>query len=251
MPRRGDHGDVTQELERIFGRSAGAAPRLPDPVHPDQSVCRSLVPVVKRTGRGRWVTAGAPLVAVGAIGYFLVQAQLPSAPPPVRPAATVAAVPAPAPAPAPEVHAAVPPPVAYSVSADLAENAPAPVPLPSATVTATERAPAKPRARPAPSPSWLATGDISSNCRPGSDQDACIYRDVRDADRRLVQVYREAVRAGVPRETLVRATRVWNRALDLSLDDPDETIRRYDRLADDLHAATQAARRNEVAGLGR
>jgi hypothetical protein len=67
---------------------------------------------------------------------------------------------------------------------------------------------------------------------------------VRDADRRLVQVYRQAVRAGVPRETLVRTTKAWNRALDRSLDDPDGTIRRYDALADELHAATQVALRD-------
>ncbi|MBB4617379.1 hypothetical protein [Sphingomonas abaci] len=242
MARPGDPRDISSDLERIFGTPTNGGGQV--------GTGRSIVPVPQTEARSRWLIGLVPVAALGSIAFFLTEAQVAHRPSPPttasRPAPTTAA-------PAPVAFTAVAPPAPVAATPPPREIAPAPAPDPAPVPVPADRrvasvapAPARTRiARPASArPSWLATGDLSSNCRPGSNEDACIYRDVRDADRRLVQVYRQAVRAGVPRDTLVRATKAWNRALDRSLDDPDGTIRRYDALADELHAATQVALRD-------
>lgn len=236
MARPGDPRDISSDLERIFGTQANGGGQA--------GTGHSIVPTTTPPARSRWLIGLVPVAALGSIAFFLTEAQVGH--PPVAPVITGAKATA-APAPAPVAFTAVAPsapaaPVATDRGAAPAEPA-APA---DRRVTRVAPRPASPRVGDASPvrPSWLATGDLSSNCRPGSNEDACIYRDVRDADRRLVQVYRQAVRAGVPRDTLVRATKAWNRALDRSLDDPDGTIRRYDALADELHAATQVALRD-------
>lgn len=236
MARPGDPRDISSDLERIFGTQANGGGQA--------GTGHSVVPAATPPARSRWLIGLVPVAALGSIAFFLTEAQV--AHRPVAPAATGAKATAPA----------APPPIAFTAVAPSIPAAPSPpdggVAPAEPTMPADRHAP---RVAPAPArpriaepsrarPSWLATGDLSSNCRPGSNEDACIYRDVRDADRRLVQVYRQAVRAGVSRDTLVRATKAWNRALDRSLDDPDGTIRRYDALADELHAATQVALRD-------
>lgn len=234
MARPGDPRDIASDLEQIFGTQANGGGQA--------GTGRSIVPTATPVARSRWLIGLVPVAALGSIAFFLTEAQVAHRPVPVSGAKVTTP--------------AAPPPVAFAAVAPAVPAAPvltgrgvAPVEVPSPADRRTAPvapAPARPRAADAPQarPSWLATGDLSSNCRPGSNEDACIYRDVRDADRRLVQVYRQAVRAGVPRDTLVRATKSWNRALDRSLNDPDGTIRRYDALADELHAATQVALRD-------
>ena len=242
MARPGDPRDISPDLERIFGAQANGGGQT--------GTGHSIVPTGKPVTRSRWLIGLVPVAALGSIAFFLTEAQVAQRPVPHAVTGAKAAI------------ASAPPPVAFTAVAPAAPMAtpppdggvapaetPAPGPAPTSVGQRVARVAAAPEragaadASPA-RPSWLATGDLSSNCRPGSNEDACIYRDVRDADRRLVQVYRQAVRAGVPRETLVRTTKAWNRALDRSLDDPDGTIRRYDALADELHAATQVALRD-------
>ena len=79
-------------------------------------------------------------------------------------------------------------------------------------------------------------------CAPGSTDNACIYQDVLNAHKRVAAAYDDAVSAGVPRNALVAARRRWDNARSVSLDAPDEAIRRYDRLARDLRTATDLTR---------
>ncbi|MFS0772141.1 hypothetical protein [Sphingomonas sp. 1P08PE] len=80
---------------------------------------------------------------------------------------------------------------------------------------------------------------VASDCPPGSDDDRCIYRDVVGADRRLRAAYDDATQAGVPTDELVAVRRRWDRARAISLSEPDETIRRYDRLTERLDDLTR------------
>ena len=236
MARPGDPRDISPDLERIFGAQVSGGGQA--------GTGHSIAPATSPVERSRWLIGLVPVAALGSIAFFLTEAQAPHRPAPPATAAVHTTLRA---DPAPVAFTAVAPPVPAATTAASRDIAATPAPsLAERPVARVAPTPPRPRAV-APSsarPSWLATGDLSSNCRPGSNEDSCIYRDVRDADRRLVQVYRQAVRAGVPRDTLVRATKAWNRALDRSLDDPDGTIRRYDALADELHAATQVALRD-------
>lgn len=76
-----------------------------------------------------------------------------------------------------------------------------------------------------------------SQCRPGSQEDQCIYRDVTIADARLRSAYDHAYRSGVPRSTLTSALEEWSRARRRATDDPDGTIERYERLTETLDRA--------------
>ncbi|WP_242182449.1 hypothetical protein [Sphingomonas sp. CARO-RG-8B-R24-01] len=94
------------------------------------------------------------------------------------------------------------------------------------------------------SPSFRARTDAedaasAGRCPPGSNEDRCIYQDVLAADARLRRAYRQARQGGVPTWQLTEINQRWRRARDLAQDDPDGTIQRYDRLADQLDRARQ------------
>jgi hypothetical protein len=63
------------------------------------------------------------------------------------------------------------------------------------------------------------------------------------ADRRLRAAYDDATQAGVPTDELVAVRRRWDRARAISLREPDETIRRYDRLTERLDDLTRGEQR--------
>lgn len=92
-----------------------------------------------------------------------------------------------------------------------------------------------PRARTRPSPA-------EARCPPGSLEDRCIYQDVLNADARLRAAYERATRNGVRTSELAAVRRRWARAQRSSLDEPDETIGRYGRLADELDSLSGAER---------
>lgn len=246
-------GTVAQDMQRIFAptglASDGHQPPLP---------VRSARPATRRSTRTgarrgiRFLTFGVPVIALGsaALLFSQVPARAPVVPAstreaPSRPSIQAAAFSASAPLatrpaddePVDDLDAIVP--------ADIGDEQ-APAPLPVALV---RNGPPTPRSRSAGPSSKVAavrpdgadrrTGD---GCAPGSTDDACIYRDVRAADRRLVAAYENAVAAGVARRELVAVRRAWDRALAISLDDPDETIRRYDALSDELRGATRDRR---------
>ena len=103
--------------------------------------------------------------------------------------------------------------------------------------------------RPIPSQSAPATRSAAA-CPPGSTDNACIYQDVLNAHRRVAAAYDDAVSAGVPRKSLVAARRRWDSARSVSLEAPDEAIRRYDRLARDLRNATGLTRQSGSGPAG-
>lgn len=73
-------------------------------------------------------------------------------------------------------------------------------------------------------------------CEPGSLQDDCIYRDLVAADARLRRAYERAADAGLSASWLRSINARWERARDLSRDEPDRAIERYERLAELLNA---------------
>lgn len=82
-----------------------------------------------------------------------------------------------------------------------------------------------------------------ARCASGSLADDCIYGDVLAADGRLRTAYDRAVRGGVEAEELGAITRRWSRARRISLDEPDVTIQRYERLAAELDDLRRDGRR--------
>ena len=112
---------------------------------------------------------------------------------------------------------------------------------------ATRALPADRGGRSASAPSSMATeaegarpargGSAAAGCPPGSLEDRCIYQDVLNADARLRRAYSRARRSGVSVRQLTAVNRRWIRAREMSLDDPDGTIERYDALADTLDRA--------------
>lgn len=88
-----------------------------------------------------------------------------------------------------------------------------------------------------------STRQAEGACARGEASDACIYQDVVAADRRLRDAYADAVRDGAPVRSLAGIRSSWRKASDLSLREPDEAIRRFDRLADELRRLDGAAPR--------
>jgi hypothetical protein len=239
---------VSADMERIFRRHApaGATP-AGDPAAAGRSrdFVVHQVPAVRAPSRWvRLVTIAVPLLAIAVVAFLFLQIGAGRQPgtavaqaDPVRPPA----------ANAPSTTPARPGPVAYratgpaavddgapepeaAVPAGRAADRPAPVPTPLAPrPRAVVRTAAK--AAPAAAP--------QDDCRPGSEENHCIYREVRAADRRLVAAYHAAAEAGVPRREMLAVRRIWTRALAVSLDDPDGTIRTYDELARRLRDAAR------------
>ncbi|MBJ6122868.1 hypothetical protein [Sphingomonas mollis] len=239
-------GKVANDMQGIFASAGLAGDRIDD-----ARLSGSAFGSVRRGApprRARWLTLGAPIAALVTAGFLFTQIDTAS---PLNAASTqhvtprkidhVAAYTAIAPSAEPRVEDAA------LQTADQPDDA---TPLPvaneeridaprivrvAAKVSDERRQPAVRRvAVPADA------GSRADGCRAGSTEDACIYRDVRAADRRLLVAYQRAVQAGVPRRDLVEVRRDWTRALAISLDDPDETIRRYDDLADQLRYLTDA-----------
>lgn len=239
-------GKVAKDMQGIFG-SAGLAGDRIDDARLSGNAFGSVRSVPTRR-RARWLTLGAPIAALMTAAFLFTQIDTASplnaaSPQHVTPRKVdrVAAYTAIAPSTEPGVEEAVPQTVDQPADA---------APLPVVTVERVDtprtfRVAAKvAEDRPQPAVRRIAvaadTGSRADDCRVGSDEDACIYRDVRAADRRLLVAYQRAVQAGVPRRDLVDIRRDWTRALAISLDDPDETIRRYDDLADQLRYLTNA-----------
>ncbi|KQU53209.1 hypothetical protein ASG67_10385 [Sphingomonas sp. Leaf339] len=233
-------GKVANDMQGIFG-SAGLAGDRIDDARLSGNAFRAIRTAAPRR-HARWLTLGAPIAALVTAGFLFTQIDTAS---PLNAASTqhiaprkidhVAAFTAIAPSVQPRVEDAV------------LQTADQPSDVTPTTVAVEERMDAPRSVRVAPIPSedsplpavrrmTVSTdaGGRQDGCRAGSNEDACIYRDVRAADRRLLAAYQRAVQAGVPRRDLVDIRRDWTRALAISLDDPDETIRRYDDLADQL-----------------
>ncbi|GGB35935.1 hypothetical protein GCM10011380_26650 [Sphingomonas metalli] len=229
---------VSTDMERLFGPSAE-----PGAASDARSRRDSLVTTVVDGANGsrgsrhprRWLLLAAPLLVALFVLVLAVRFALT-----LVPENSVAAArpvpPAPRASPAAYSAQASPPrPVTETVTEDtLAPDdfGPAPIetpppapPRPAAVRTErsveTDREPPAPRTR-------------RDGCAPGSRDDACIYGDVLAADRRLRRAYDAATRAGVETDSLVAIRRRWNRARGISLDAPDETIRRYDELTEQL-----------------
>lgn len=215
--------NVSADMERVFGLSADAdeepagGTRRADPVPPSAA------------GQPRrWLLIAAPVLATLFLMALAVRFALTLVPADVGEPAT-------RPSPRPAIEAASPAPTptlvpdrTESLSPD--DFGPAPVePIPAAPATPAPPRRAVERVRPAPR--------AARDCPPGSTENRCIFADVLAADRRLRTAYARATQAGVPTRELVTIRRRWNRARGISLDAPDETIRRYDELAarlDDL-----------------
>lgn len=77
---------------------------------------------------------------------------------------------------------------------------------------------------------------VSSPCVAGSLKDRCIYRDVLRADGSLREAFRRATLSGVSTQDLTDINRQWRQAIRQSQDNPDESIRRFERLTRELDA---------------
>jgi type IV secretory pathway VirB10-like protein len=242
---------VSADMERIF-RGHATADAIPAADRAAAGRSRDFVvhqvPAIR--GPSRWVrlvTIGAPLLAIVVVAFLFLQIGSDR-----RAGAEVAQAES-VQRPARNTPVTTPPePVAYQAAAPVVEEAPAATEQPVSAVTPAPRA--EPRA-PAPiaadrptraagramaaKAAPAAAGD--DDCRPGSEENHCIYREVRAADRRLVAAYQAAAEAGVPRREMLAIRRIWTRALAVSLDDPDGTIRTYDDLARRLRDAARVA----------
>lgn len=78
------------------------------------------------------------------------------------------------------------------------------------------------------------TFPAATACASDSSDDRCIYQDFLEADADLRLAYDRARRGGVSKLWLSAVSRRWNRALGDAEDDPEGTIRRYERLASAL-----------------
>lgn len=212
--------EVAADMERIFGGAgrraapAGAA-----------SWRESRPGPARGFGIAGIARMAAPIAVVIAIGIVFAFALMPrdmvtarsagaDRPAPVRVAAAPVAVMAPVPAP---VAVQAPPP-AEPVAAR-------PAPVPASPVDTPIRRVAAHRA------------SAMSDCEASRDPDRCLYRQVRGADDRLRRAYHRAERADVSYREMVRVRRQWDHALARSLDEPEQTIRTYDRLALQLDRA--------------
>lgn len=226
---------VDQDMTRIFG--APHPRRLPVVVPPQR-------PLAQRRGVRRWTLVALPLAALAAVGMTAVYHPGANEPAAVRRSAAAQPVRStPLPAAVPESAAAggvetlaVDTPV-YPGPAPAMAKQPAAAPPQKAADTRSPRRRLVLNLDPGTDSAPAARSRSGSRAEP-CDDDRCIYQDVINADRRLRSAYRRAGREGVPVAELQDVRRQWNRALSISLDAPDETIRRYDRLTRQLEAAS-------------
>lgn len=246
---------VSADMERVFRPIAG---RIAGP-----GVARESVTAVTRRGRSRWLMLGAPilvLIAGTALGVNYVREewrpQMASAKPaaPVRERSTRTSVAGPE-----VVVRAIGPAVPATLTGDGdASAAQAPEPPERRGSREANSESSSPRGmrddrdasrmssedgrgaaddRPIRSATVRRGGDAGTTlpgCVPGSLEDRCIYQDVLNADGRLRRAFERAKQDGVGNRDLTVISRRWRQARELASDDPDGTIRRYDRLADAL-----------------
>ena len=262
---------VTAEMERIFRPLAGRAPLADLPYN------RSISQSRPRTGKVlRRLTFAAPVLVVGAgVALALGYVRPDSRPSPIKTVmtstSTISRPPVAAPrdtpsiAPVPSIEDPVDPQTTALLDdrgSNALTDAPArPAPQPARVVAERSALPSRVSALPTPAvgstareslPPRSSTIDGSvrrqvrpdravapspAPCRPGSLEDRCIYQDVLNADARLRLAYSRAKRSGVSNAKLTAITRRWSRARELSEDDPDGAIQRYDQLADTLDQA--------------
>ena len=246
---------VSADMERIFRRHTPSAATVADERaaggRSRDFVVHALPAAAAPSRLVRLVTIVIPLLAIAVVAFLFVRIGMDG-----RPSAAIAqASPTTRPAPATSAPAR-PAPVAYQAVAPVAVDAVADGVADGARIednVATPRddrpstTPVAPARRlrtavptaPAVSVARAPVAVDDRGCRPGSEENHCIYRDVREADRRLVAAYRAAADAGVPRREMLAVRRLWTRALAVSLDDPDGTIRTYDDLARRLREAAR------------
>ncbi|GAA3699109.1 hypothetical protein GCM10022268_06650 [Sphingomonas cynarae] len=241
---------VSADMERIFRRHPQAA-ETSAAERAASSRSREFVvqtpPATRAPSRVvRVVTIIVPLLAIAVIAFLFLQIGADR-----RPAAALAQ-------PSPVRRSiAVPParsiPATYRAAAPVVAADEADMPAEAVASPGMER-PATTSAVPARQPragtrtmtaATAPSAATDDGCRPGSEENRCIYREVRAADRRLVAAYHAATAAGVPRREMLAVRRIWTRALAVSLDDPDGTIRTYDELAARLRDAARQAQADD------
>ncbi len=244
---------VSADMERIFRRHPQAAD-TPAAARAASGRSREFVVQTPPADRAsswvvRLVTIVVPLIAIAVLAFLFLQIGADRSPAAAlaqaSPVRRSAAVPPARPALATYRTAA---PVVVADEADEAD-------MPAEAIeragddrsAATSAVPARrPRATTRTVPVATARSAAADDgCRPGSEENRCIYREVRAADRRLVAAYHAATEAGVPRREMLAVRRIWTRALAVSLDDPDGTIRTYDELAARLRDAARQAQADD------
>lgn len=212
---------VSADLEGIFRPAAPAAPDSPR-----QGRVRSFAAAGAGARERRPARIGA-LVATALAGLALgaVVANPPriGGPKPQPEPTRVAAIAVPPVNPPPALVTQPPPTVA-----------PAPRPAPAAVQKASVKPKPKPaRAAPARQTARSSDGYRCADLR-GDAEARCAYPAVLAADRRLRDAYRQAVRAGVPRSTLVSYRSRWASLRHRADDQPERVIRGYREMAQDL-----------------
>jgi len=244
---------VSADMERIFRRQDLPPAEVTDRARLERSrdfVLHAPAAPKRRRRLMRMLTIAIPLLTIAVAAFLFLQIGSD-----IRPVAVMAETrPAAAVAPAADTASPRPAPVAYLAAAPMtpqpvteaddpapmvARSAPVAAPPPPA-IARQPRAPALALAPASAAPA--APAPTERGCFPGSEEDRCIYAEVREADRRLVAAYRAAAEAGVPVSEMRAVCRVWTRALADSLDDPDGTIRTYGDLTRRLWDATRMAR---------
>lgn len=244
------NADVAADMAAIFATTASRrTPPAMAAAAPGAMIARA----TPRASRGRKLLRTLVLLALLAVAGAVMLGRPQDAPRVTLPAepkaATVAeraTVPAPVP-PTPVPPAPVPTPTPTPSPTPSASGTSAPVPKPASTATADRTSPAAKAGGDAAGIDIARSPDqprAGSRC--SGDPDGCLYDRVRAADDRLVRAYQRARFAGVPIAELRDVRRRWDRALARSLDEPGETIRAYDALADELEdARARTARRAE------
>ena len=240
---------VSADMERIFRRHPQAAD-TPAAARAASGRSREFVVQTPPADRAsswvvRLVTIVVPLIAIAVLAFLFLQIGADRSPAAAlaqaSPVRRSAAVPPARPAPATYRTAA---PVVVADEADMPAEA---IERAGDDRLATSAVPAR-RSRVITRTVPVATARSAADddgCRPGSEENRCIYREVRAADRRLVAAYHAATEAGVPRREMLAVRRIWTRALAVSLDDPDGTIRTYDELAARLRDAARQAQADD------
>ena len=239
------NADVAADMAAIFATTVSRrTPPAMAAAAPGAMIARA----TPRASRGRkLLRILVPLALLGVAGAVMLgrPQDAPRVTLPAEPKAATVAERATVPAPVPPAPAPAPTPTPSPTPS--ASGTGAPPPKPASTATANRTSPAAKAGGDAAGIDIARSPDqprAGSRC--SGDPDGCLYDRVRAADDRLVRAYQRARFAGVPIAELRDVRRRWDRALARSLDEPGETIRAYDALADELEdARARTARRAE------
>ena len=242
------NADVAADMAAIFATTASRrTPPAMAAAAPGAMIARA----TPRASRGRKLLRTlvplALLALLGVAGAVMLgrPQDAPRVTLPAEPKAATVAERATVPAPVPPAPAPAPTPTPSPTPS--ASGTGAPPPKPASTATANRTSPAAKAGGDAAGIDIARSPDqprAGSRC--SGDPDGCLYDRVRAADDRLVRAYQRARFAGVPIAELRDVRRRWDRALARSLDEPRETFRAYDALADELEdARARTARRAE------